>query len=160
MRKTIRTAVAVGLLFAPTTIAAGSAGAVPTPQEAAVVDVNTITFVPGLPRLRTTVEKDGLIVTNGEKGLVQLRGRPDDVTDLRAIAEKVLRNRPQVDEKARIYNGTAVDATILAADGTVLYANVNNPEPRGWPALARLNADLAKRIAAIPGPRTPWVVPR
>lgn len=147
-------------MLASSTTVTGSVSAVPTPQEAAVVDVNTIMFVPGLPHLRATVEKDGLIVTNGEKGLVQLRGRPDDVTDLRAIAENVLRNRPQVDEKASIHDGTAVDATVLAADGTVLYANVNNPAPRGWPALARLNADLAKRIAAIPGPRTPWVAPR
>ncbi|MEC4613923.1 hypothetical protein [Tsukamurella tyrosinosolvens] len=160
MRKTIRAAAAATLVLASSMTAVGAVSAVPTPQEAAVVDVNTIMFVPGLARLRTTVEKDGLIVTNGEKGLVQLRGRPDDVTDLRAIAEKVLRNRPKIDEKARIYDGTAVDATVLAADGTVLYANVNNPEPRGWPALARLNADLAKRIAAIPGPRTPYTAPR
>ncbi|MGV7807531.1 hypothetical protein PJM44_29225, partial [Mycobacterium kansasii] len=60
MRKTIRAAAAATLVLASSMTAVGAVSAVPTPQEAAVVDVNTIMFVPGLARLRTTVEKDGL----------------------------------------------------------------------------------------------------
>ena len=166
MRNTLGTAaLVIGLAVS----VAGPATAAPTPAQTpgntVVVDVRTHVFLTLARQTppRTTVYADGRIITkavSSEGGLVELRGKPADVADLRAIAEHVLRNRPNYDRKAVIYDGWIVAATVRAADGTVLEASVENPEPRGWAALGKLPSDLDKRIAAIPGPRTPYTEPR
>lgn len=167
MRTTIRTAAAVGLLATSLTAAVGPATAAPAPTpkpaNAVVVDVRTTVFLTSETPPRTTVYADGRIITKavGAKGgLVELRGKPADVADLRAIAEGVLRNQPQYDRKVQIFDGWIVAATVRSTDGTVLKATVDNPEPRGWPELGKLPSRLDKRIAAIPGPRTPYTEPR
>lgn len=165
MRKTLGiTTVLVGLLVG-TLPAAATAAPTPAPKATAVVDVRTHVFLT-LNREtppRTTVYPDGRIITkavNSEGGLVELRGKPADVADLRAITEKVLRNVPQYDRNVQIFDGWIVSATVRTTDGRVLEATVDNPEPRGWAALSKLPSELDKRIAAIPGPRTPYTEPR
>ncbi|BDD84863.1 hypothetical protein TPB0596_46260 [Tsukamurella pulmonis] len=172
MRTSLRAAAAVTLLVASTTAAAGGATAAPTPAptpaKTVVVDVRTHVFLVPADEVapRTTVYADGRIITKpvsstaSGSGLVELRGTPADVADLRSITEKVLRNRPDYDRKIQIFDGWIVSATVRTADGTVLKATVDNPEPRGWAALSKLPSELDKRIAAIPGPRTPYAEPR
>ena len=167
MRTSLRTAAAVTLLVASTTTATGVAAAAPTPapKSTVVVDVRTTVFLTPADHVapRTTVYADGRIITKAvaaKGGLVELRGKPADVADLRAITEKVLRNAPNYDRTIQIYDGWIISATVRAADGAVLKATVDNPEPRGWSALSKLPSELDKRIAAIPGPRTPYTEPR
>lgn len=167
MWKTLRTATAAALLTTSLIAATGAATAAPTPapkpENTVVVDVRTTVFLTSEAPPRTTVYADGRIVTKavapGSK-LVELRGTPADVADLRAITERVLRNQPQYDRKAQIFDGWIISASVRTTDGAVLKATVDNPEPRGWPALSKLPSELDKRIAAIPGPRTPYTEPR
>lgn len=165
MRKTVGiTTVLLGLLAAMLP-APATAAPTPAPKAPAVVDVRTHVFLTPARETppRTTVYPDGRIITkavNSKGGLVELRGTPADVADLRAITEKVLRNVPQYDRKAQIFDGWIVSATVRTTDGRVLEATVDNPEPRGWAALSKLPSDLDKRIAAISGPRTPYTEPR
>lgn len=142
--------------------ATGNAAPAPIPGSTVVVDVTNTVFLVPTPAQRVLVRADGLIVTNGDSpgGLVQLHGSPADVADLRGIAERVLRNRPPVDTKAVIMDGSAVNATVRAANGSVLHVQLDNPQPRGWPALGDLSYELRKRIFAIPGERTPYLEKR
>ncbi|GAA1074240.1 hypothetical protein [Tsukamurella spumae] len=167
MRNPLRTASAVTLLAATLAAAPGIATAAPTPApqppNTVVVDVRTTVFLTSDTPPRTTVYADGRIITkavSAKGGLVELHGTPADVADLRAITEKVLRNRPNYDRKAVIYDGWIVAATVRASDGTVLKATVDNPDSRGWTALGKLPSQLDTRIAAIAGPRTPYTEPR
>ncbi|KXO98110.1 hypothetical protein HWD35_22575 [Tsukamurella tyrosinosolvens] len=165
MRKTIRAAAAATLLATSLTAAAGAANAAPAPKPAntVVVDVRTHVFLTSEAPPRTTVYADGRIVTKAVapgSRLVELRGKPTDVADLRAMTERVLRNPPNYDRKAQIFDGWIVSATVRTTDGALLKATVDNPEPRGWSALSKLPSELDKRIAAIPGPRTPYTAPR
>lgn len=165
MRTPLRAASTVALLATSLTAAAGAATAAPTPAPAntVVVDVRTTVFLTSETPPRTTVYADGRIVTkavSAKGGLVELHGKPADIADLRAITEKVLRNRPNYDRKAVIYDGWIVAATVRTADGTVLKATVDNPDSRGWTALGQVPSRLDERIAAIPGPRTPYTEPR
>lgn len=165
MRKTIRAAAAATLLATSLTAAVGAANAAPAPKPAntVVVDVRTHVFLTSEAPPRTTVYADGRIVTKAVapgSRLVELRGKPTDVADLRAMTERVLRNPPNYDRKAQIFDGWIVSATVRTTDGALLKATVDNPEPRGWSALSKLPSELDKRIAAIPGPRTPYTAPR
>lgn len=163
MRQTIRTATTITLLAATMTAAAGVATAAPAPGDTVVVDVRTHVFLTSEAPPRTTVYADGRIITRAVapgSRIVELRGKPSDVADLRAITERVLRTQPQYDRKAVIYDGWIVSATVRTTDGAVLKATVDNPDARGWPALGKLPSELDKRIAAIPGPRTPSTEPR
>ncbi|CAM3936502.1 MULTISPECIES: hypothetical protein [Tsukamurella] len=166
MNRTIRiggaAATVLALLVSMIAGGAGSAAAAAPPADGVVVDVTNTVFLVPTPPQRVKVYADGRIITNGDSpgGLVQLRGTRADVADLRAIAERVLRNRPAVDTRAVIMDGSAVTATVVAADGTVLRTQLDNPQPRGWPALGDLSYDLRKRILTIPGERTPYLEQR
>ncbi|NMD57885.1 MULTISPECIES: hypothetical protein [Tsukamurella] len=162
MRKTLGITTAVVALLIGTAPAA-TATPTPAPSTTPVVDVRTTVFLTRETPPRTTVYPDGRIITKAvgsRGGPVELKGRPADVADLRAITEKVLRNVPRYDRKAQIFDGWIVSATVRTTDGNVLKATVDNPEPRGWAALSKLPSELDKRIAAIPGPRTPYTEPR
>ncbi|ADG80790.1 putative protein OS=Tsukamurella paurometabola (strain ATCC 8368 / DSM / CCUG 35730 /CIP 100753 / JCM 10117 / KCTC 9821 / NBRC 16120 / NCIMB 702349/ NCTC 13040) OX=521096 GN=Tpau_4222 PE=4 SV=1 [Tsukamurella paurometabola] len=165
MKRTIRiggAAATVLALLSAIIAGGGTAAAAPQPDDTVIVDVTNTVFLVPTPPQRVKVYADGRIITNGDSpsGLVQLRGSRTDVADLRAIAEGVLRNRPAVDTTSKIFDGSAVNATVRTADGTVLRANLDNPEPRGWPALGNLTYDLRKRIFPIPGERAPYVEKR
>ncbi|MBS4101804.1 hypothetical protein, partial [Tsukamurella paurometabola] len=131
----------------------------PKPANTVVVDVRTHVFLTREAPPRTTVYADGRIITKAvgsQGGPVELRGKPADVADLRAITEQVLRNQPQYDRKTQIFDGWIVSASVRTTDGALLKATVDNPDARGWTALGRLPSRLDTRIAAIPGPRTPY----